>query len=249
MILELDVGNSSAKWRLRDGAETLARGRRDWHESWLELARQYSGIQGVHVVSVAGEDQDAVLAQRLATDFYMTPVFAQTRSAWAGVTNSYEQPQSMGADRWLAMLAAWHECTDACVVLDAGSALTVDVINADGQHVGGYIVPGLAMQQASLLSATGRVRFEPQLASELSPAPGRSTQACVAAGALVAVRGAAEQALVQARRIVGDECPLYITGGDAEAVWPDSLRSGSGDWRLRPDLVLDGLAIALPEPD
>ncbi len=249
MILQLDVGNSSAKWRLLDGDRILARGRRDWRLPWADLAAQYPDIRHLQVVSVAGDEPDAVLARLLEADFAIAPAFARTRSEWAGVTNSYERPEAMGADRWLAMLAAWHECGQGCVVLDAGSALTVDVLAEDGRHAGGYIVPGLAMQQATLLSATGRVRFAPLPAPELDPQPGGSTQACVAAGALLAVRGAAEQALAQARSILGSNCPIFITGGDAETLWPNEMRAQGGDWRLRPDLVLDGLVIALPERD
>lgn len=249
MILELDVGNSSAKWRLMSNDVVETRGRQDWRLSWAELAAQYPGIRRVQVVSVAGDADDEKLARRLKADFNIKPEFARTRAAWAGVANSYERPESMGADRWLAMLAAWRECGGACVVMDAGSALTVDVLDGNGRHAGGYIVPGLAMQQASLLSATGRVRFDPLPASELTPEPGRSTQACVAAGALVAVRGAAEQALAQAKDAVGVDCPVFITGGDAPALWPQAATGSERGWHWRPDLVLDGLVIALPERD
>lgn len=249
MILELDVGNSSAKWRLLCSDGVVARGRQDWRLPWADLAGRYPDIRRVHVVSVAGDADDEKLAERLAADFNIRPEFARTRAMWAGVTNSYQRPESMGADRWLAMLAAWRECGEACVVMDAGSALTVDVLDQNGQHVGGYIVAGLAMQQASLLSGTGRVRFDSVAASELRPEPGRSTQACVAAGALVAVRGAAEQALIQARAIVGAECPVFITGGDAPVLWPEAAAGAERRWHWRPDLVLDGLVIALPERD
>lgn len=249
MILELDVGNSSAKWRLLSSGGVEARGRQDWRLPWTDLAARYPDIRRVHVVSVAGESDDETLAERLAADFNIRPEFARTRAMWAGVTNSYQRPESMGADRWLAMLAAWQECGEACVVMDAGSALTVDVLDRDGQHVGGYIVAGLTMQQASLLSGTGRVRFEPVAAPELRPEPGRSTQACVAAGALVAVRGAAEQALIQARAMIGVDSPVFITGGDAPVLWPQAAAGDEQGWHWRPDLVLDGLAIALPERD
>ena len=138
--------------------------------------------------------------------------------------------EGVGADRWLAMLGAWAQARGACVVVDAGTALTVDIIDSGGRHRGGIIAAGLHTSRAALLGAT---RF----ATRDAPPPehaglGTDTESCVDQGALLSCLGAIDRAAAaepQARR--------FITGGDARRLLPHL----GADWDLQSDLVLRGL--------
>ena len=131
----------------------------------------------------------------------------------------------------------------AVLVIDAGTALTLDFIDPGGQHRGGYILPGRILSQDALLRETSRVRFSED--STVCPLPGRSTAEAVRNGALFSLVAAAAAAARQARSFWGADFAVVITGGDGEAVH-DHLVGAGEVCELVPDLVFDGLGIALP---
>lgn len=144
----------------------------------------------------------------------------------------------MGADRWHALIGAWSVVQGACAVVDAGSAITIDWIDARGQHLGGYILPGRNMMTGALRQSTARVLFDEQDAEGL--APGRSTSECVFHGRNWMIRALAGQ--------LGRELtvPVLITGGDGALIkkaLDDDADCGIPKVRLYPDLVLEGLAL------
>ena len=149
-----------------------------------------------------------------------------------GLRNGYAEPLRLGADRWLAMIAAWADTPADCIVVDAGTALTVDAIGADGQHRGGIIAAGLQTSEKAVLGAT---RFPTrQTPLTVHAGLGLDTEACVRQGAMLSALGAIDRASAQlpgARRV--------ITGGDAQVLHPHL----GGDWKLRPCLVLEGLLL------
>lgn len=240
MILELDLGNTRGKWRIVAGAETVDRGVGEvaaWRSGDLPAWR---GISRVRIASVLGEAAESELAAALGV--LGVPVeFARSTQSCGGVTSAYAEPQRLGVDRWLAMLSAYREFRRAVLVVDAGSALTIDLIDASGRHQGGYIIPGARLMAEVLLRSTGRVRFESAHALR-STSPGEITDECVHNGIALALVGAVRLALVQARAAVG-EVILVLAGGDAEDL---SVLLVGEEIYLRPDLVLDGLRWTLP---
>ena len=162
------------------------------------------------------------------------PGYARSVRMLAGVVNGYREPERLGVDRWLALLTAWRELHGGAVVVSAGTALTVDILAADGQHNGGYIVPGLRLMRHALVSGTSGVR--PAAETLPSLAPGRSTTEAVLHGCMAMAVALIERA----RRDVAT--PVVLSGGDAGALAPWL----AGPVLQRPDLVLDGLGIALP---
>jgi len=243
MILELDVGNTRVKWRLRRGANSLEQG-------WQERARDFYiealgdrelHLKSIYVSSVADAVFEGILRQSLAEQFSIEPWFARSSFHCAGVNNSYDNPALMGVDRWLAMIAAYNHSGGAVCVVDAGSALTVDFVSEQGHHRGGYILPGIALMQSALLKNTDRVRFDSEGLGQLTP--GRSTADAVNNGILLSQVGALSLALEQAKQHGDDNYCLYICGGDGERL----LAAMTGEGTLRPELVLDGLAFAAAE--
>lgn len=240
MILQLDIGNTRVKWRLRQSGATLQRGvaaRAQMTELPQALELESTPAQ-VWVSSVAGAEPERELASACRQAWSIEPWFARTAEQLLGLSNSYAEPARMGVDRWLAMLAAWSDSRASCCVIDAGSALTIDFISAQGRHLGGYIIPGLDSMERALLSDTDRVRFGEAARDQLDP--GCSTEEAVYNGLLLSQAGAVHLALhrMGAMEPTGVE-RLYFSGGNGEQL-KDLLER---DGRYVEDLVLDGLQL------
>ena len=241
MKLLVDVGNTAAKWRVRLDGQVRQGGNqhmRDWPSLVAELVQALGGRPPLscRVASVAGRDADAVLAEQLLRGLGVEPEFYYSPATDAGVTNCYAEPGRLGVDRWLAMVEAWHRVGGAAVVVDCGSALTIDAVDQGGVHRGGYIVPGLRMLESSLLSRTASVRFD-EAVTWSSLAPGDSTVACVHNGTMRMTVAFITETVVALQNLVQATCPVFVTGGDAMNVmaWlPD------GFCHL-PDMVMAGL--------
>jgi type III pantothenate kinase len=239
VILQLDIGNSRAKWRLCQDGQVLERG----VEQRAQLLARLAGIDhgrrpaAVWVASVAGEADEARLQQELEELWGITAWFARPAESACGLRNSYEEPRRMGVDRWLAMLAAWRDAESAVCVVDAGSALTIDFVSAGGQHLGGYILPGLDSMERALLSDTDRVRFADAARDQL--VPGKSTEEAVYNGLFLSQAGAVCLAL----QLSGGDYSLYYSGGNGRVLCERLDLGGT----VEPELVLDGLELLAAE--
>lgn len=240
VVLELDVGNSSAKWRVL-APERLAGGRIVLTDSALCMLLDEHQISAIRVGSVAGqtvEDMVSAVARRFAIPCH----FARSQSFGCGLTNSYRDPSKMGVDRWLAMLAAWRLVQGEVIVVDAGTALTIDLVDRNGCHSGGFILPGRRLIHESLTSSTERVRYDG--APDASIAPGVTTAECVEHGSWLSLLSAIRSVVADCCRRSGRAPRVVLTGGDA----PSLMRlAGESDWQLKEELVLDGLALALAD--
>jgi len=240
--LQLDVGNSSAKWRLLQAGGVAARGRyvSGDEDSLADLMASTDTLQQVWVSSVASPRAEQELTRLVADKWGVQPWCARTCAETDGLVNSYADPTRMGVDRWLAMLAARRHIDGRLCVVDAGSALTIDIVSADGQHEGGYIIPGPALMERALLLDTDRVRFEEGAGYELSP--GRSTAEAVRHGIALAQTGSVCLVLDK-MNLASDQ--LILCGGGGEAL--HGLLAGAGVFW--PDLVFEGLGLmAAREP-
>jgi type III pantothenate kinase len=171
---------------------------------------------------------------------------AATLASAHGLRNAYPQPAQMGVDRWLALLGAWRRYRQACCVVDAGTAVTLDVVDDSGQHLGGYIVPGPALMRRALLAGTGRIA-----AAAALPVPGgsgqrwgRDTEACIALGSGRALACLVADSVKALARGAARPPVLVVTGGDAA----DLLVTLDTAAEHRPQLVLEGLAGAAGLP-
>lgn len=235
MILQVDVGNTRVKWRVVDGITVLFRGAGELGSADLfqviPVDRRLA-IQDVRVASVGGTVAKELLASRLSLEFGGSARFFEAQSEFSGLRIAYDNPASLGVDRWLAMLAVWKKYRSSFVVVDAGSALTIDYVDGQGVHLGGYILPGWQMLEHSLLQGTAQVRFNVREVARLDP--GTSTGDCVSHGRNWLWRAMVErlEAESQARKIA----KVVVTGGDAERLVALGLRA-----EYWPDVVLDGL--------
>lgn len=202
-----------------------------------------NGPRRVRVASVRSQEWLGELEQRMREAWQVGIEVARSTRQAAGVTSAYRDAGMLGVDRWLAMLAARKRCTGLCVVIDCGTALTLDILEEDGRHRGGYIVPGLALQWRAL-EGTARIRLSGEaMVPGADPAPGLSTDEAVRHGSISMVGGwLVNDAAV---RQAGSGQGLFMAGGDADLLTPVLQRAGL-NVRREPDLVLDGLALALP---
>lgn len=238
MILELDVGNSRVKWRLVAGNGEIVRSGHGMGVSFqsIGIPKDCERPARVRVVNVRGPEFEAGLCEESILVWGVLPEFVASSSMSSGVLNGYEIPVSLGADRWVAMLAAYNDCGTACCIVDAGTAITLDVVAETGRHEGGYIVPGMSIQRRKLEESTGiRLSAAPSW-SDVSL--GLSTNSAVQNGIVSMV----SDWIVCESRGRGQ---LYLTGGDAEFL-SKRLEVLEVEHRVYPDLVLNGLAHALP---
>lgn len=247
MILELDCGNSFIKWRVlaADACQTVGEGVVDSNLALLESLNAMKGLalKFCRLVSVRTAEETGALVSLLVGGFGVSVVCAAPSREMSGVRNGYEEFERLGLDRWLAMLGGFHLASGACLVLDFGTAVTADFVAQDGEHLGGFICPGMPLMRNQLRTHTRKIRYG-DLAAERameSLVPGRTTVEAVERGCSLMLRGFVLTQLELARSYWGADFSVFLTGGDAglvSEVVPEA--------RVVPDLVFIGLAMACP---
>ncbi|MGK0269783.1 MAG: type III pantothenate kinase [Cocleimonas sp.] len=159
--LLIDCGNTYLKWCLFDG-DNLTEQQSLHHKdaSGLEIYKdlidsQTGTCNSVVLVSVLG-DVFLAGARRIAEDAGMSIINAHSQAKLATIQNGYDEPEKLGSDRLVAMIGGFELIDDqqACIVIDSGTATTIDAVDAKGQHLGGVIFPGLELSLNSLSNNT-----------------------------------------------------------------------------------------------
>lgn len=249
-ILLLDAGNTWLKWAVLD---TQRVGKREaasdalsepfhWHSQGVldydallslpALCQQAGALSACYGVNVAGEGVAVSIQQALALAG-VAPMWLRASVAGGGVTNGYCPPESLGADRWAALLAAQRRTTGAALLVSAGSALTVDALSANGQFLGGIILPGLHMMRQALADSTAQVGLQH---GKVCAWPNTTADA-VETGLIAACTGAIETFYARVEKTAETPPQVLLTGGDAPRIAPFlSLNA-----RIIPGLVLEGV--------
>lgn len=236
MILLLDVGNTRIKWRVVQAAGTPA---------MAEGALGHAEVHGLQAIvagfpalrrmvgsNVAGASLGAALDGMLTTAG-IAGRWVQAARDEHGVRNGYDRPAQLGTDRWAALIGARRLHGGPCLVVSAGTATTVDHLDADGQFQGGLILPGIDLMRQSLASNTSGLRLED---GRVTPHP-RNTADAIESGCAMAQAGAVERMFGQ---LAPQEDALCVLTGGAAPRFADLL---SVRTRAVPNLVLDGLAV------
>lgn len=234
MILAVDAGNSRIKWGLHDGTSWLSKG---WIAS-TDAAGLGEALKGqpepeqIVVSNVAGPQ----VAMQIEEACKAWPVRVQWVIAvnnQCGVLNAYETPSQLGSDRWASLIAARAAAPEGCVVVNAGTAMTVDALTAEGVFIGGLIIPGFATMLRSLAENAAGLG---EAGGQYLDLP-KNTSDAVYSGALSAMVGAVwhMNALLAGEIKRAPTC--LVSGGDAPLLLP--LLSGKS--RMVDNLVLDGL--------
>lgn len=225
-VLCLDCGNTRLKWGLREGGAWTGQG-----------ALSLAALEGLAVTAerivacnVAGAKGRAAI-EALATRLGLTPDWVQSRPQQCGIRNGYEHPEQLGADRWAALIGARALHPGPALVVMSGTATTVDLLDGDGNFLGGLILPGLALMGEALAAGAADL---PATAGAWRERP-RNTFDAIASGAVEATAGAMERMF---RRLAGPDALCLLSGGAAPALAP---RLGIPH-RTVDNLVLEGLA-------
>lgn len=238
--LLVNLGSSRVAWR---GPGGDGAGVHEGRPGALLAARLEVPPRRVIVGSVAAAGINEELHGTLRREWNIEPDWLEATAGACGVRNGYGDPARLGVDRWAAMVAAFRDGGGPLTVVDCGTALTLDHVDAAGRHLGGLIAPGLGAMRAALGATT---RLPPETLGEAGPALpelGRDTATAVAAGCMAAVAGLIERTQARIAGARGSDCRLWITGGEAEAV----MAHLAGHWRHAPGLVIDGLALLAGE--
>lgn len=235
MILAIDAGNTRAKWKVWRDDHAYASGVFDYAHSELALKKllQDYAITRIFLAEV-GSAGLALLLPVLCADVAVT--VCQSQKRLLSVSSSYQQSARLGVDRFFGFVEAYHlEGKKAVAVLDIGTAATFDVVDSQGQHLGGHIVPGLSLLQTALQLQTDKVDFEHSL--NLHSYWGQSTQQAVEQGTAAMLLAWVESQLARFwQRFPGAN--VYLTGGLAQGL-VDVLPTKNVI--LHQDLVLDAM--------
>ena len=243
MILAIDAGNSRVKW---GWLETDATGGWRWASiasvSLIEFAAASDHVnpfsvthadpERIVISNVAGEGAHQLLVNWTSV-FDAEPLWVKAGAECCGVKNRYENPELLGADRWAALIAARALHHGASLVVNSGTATTVDMLTADGTFLGGAILPGVELMRFVLHEHTGRL---PMAEGSYRETP-RNTLDAIETGCRHAQAGAVERMYRVFREVA--PAPLCIVAGGAGRALVDQL---SMPRRYVENLVLDGLA-------
>lgn len=244
--LLVDLGNTRLKWAWLSSQGRIGRMQAAAHAGWTvkDFARVLRALRvgdRVMAVGVAAPGVQRAFAAAVRGHCGRSPQWLRSERMTAGVRNGYREPWRLGADRWAAMLGARIRQRDVLVV-DVGTAVTLDLLDAGGRHHGGAILPGEALTVSSLLTGTGGIR---RRAGRDQPRGrglfARSTREAIEAGAQHMLLASVEAAVGAATRRLGHPPQLWLTGGGAAAL--RKRLSVEHEWR--PALVLEGLAFFL----
>jgi type III pantothenate kinase len=248
-LLLIDAGNTRIKWA-RLTSDGLGAARAAVYANWggADYAQRLFGArppQRILVSSVAPPAVHAAL-RRAARRARVPLSFVAVPARGGPIKVGYAEPWRLGVDRYLGMVAA-HELfagVPLCVA-GIGTALTLDLVAADGRHFGGAIIPAPALMIDTLLSRTYGIRRRAQGGRQRSSGPfGRSTRDAIVAGARYAAAAAIDRVVQEGALQVRRPPLVVLTGGGADEVRPLVLSYCLGV----PDLVLRGLAVLAQRP-
>ena len=223
MILLVDIGNSRTKYTLVKDIESkcfteiIAVDNRLFDSDYItRLCSNYNKVTQIVAASVAN---DEIIGKIANYCIYNNMVFCEVTSepSTSFVTSGYDEPLELGVDRWLAIIAAQKLYPQKNVlIIDAGTATTIDLLDRSGKHLGGWIFAGISLLFTSLLGDTEKIRAD--VKQEISLSFGLNTSDNINNSSWAATIGLVTQAISQAKIVIGEVDEVIITGGNGKAL-------------------------------
>lgn len=239
MKLLIDLGNTRLKWALWNqgllGAHAFPAPKGDIDKALDRVFEVLPDVEQAALVSVADAGKTQAVRDWLTTKRNLEAVEVKAGHQAFGVTNEYKKPETLGADRWVALIAAWQSHKEAVIVIDCGTAVTVDALDNNGHFRGGVILPGHLLMRDSLSQAAAGI--EVQAMSSTRPW-GKTTDEAVTVGSVLGLAGAIERVVKEQQQGLDRETRVLLTGGDADTVKPHLPVT----YEHVPDLIFQGLA-------
>ena len=233
-ILAIDSGNTRIKWGWFEGGRWV---RQSWVASaeaaQIDAALVTAGSPDRIVISnVAGSAVRKSLAAAIEP-FGVEPCWIKSKARQSGVTSSYGEPGQLGSDRWAGLIGAWHLFHGPCLVVNAGTTMTVDALSDEGVFLGGIIVPGVDLIRAALAQNTAQLKLQQGRFTYFPD----STADAIMSGAINALVGSIER-MLRFMQETGQIAPLVVLSGGAAAMIEPQLNARI---ELVDNLVLEGL--------
>lgn len=217
-ILAIDSGNSYVKWGLFSRNQWIKQGS-VFYDDVLSLKNEFINFPtptSIIISHVArNETKDHII--KLISQWPTKPQWLCSNTFRCNVTNGYSNPNQLGSDRWAALIAAWEIEKQACLVINAGSAVTIDVLSKSGKFLGGIILPGIDLMIKSLLVGTQLAKIDSASYQDFPV----STDSAIQSGIIHCILGACERMynlLLSNENLSSVNC--IISGGNTSLLMP-----------------------------
>ena len=246
-VLLVDIGNTRLKWAVLRG-EKLGRQKAPPHaqitardlQRHLFSKAQIRGVRRVIAVTVAGTRLNRLLVATCREATGLPCEFVTSSRNAAGLTTRYKEPWRLGADRFMAVIAAYHiaRARGACVI-DLGTAMTIDLVDPLGVHLGGAIIPGPELMIGTVLKNTAGIARRARGTVATKGLFAQDTRTAISQGARYAAAALVDRAVSESHKLLNRNPLVLVTGGAAVDIEPLLLCS----YVSVPDLVLRGVAL------
>ncbi|MFT6406742.1 MAG: type III pantothenate kinase [Arenicella sp.] len=245
MILLIDAGNTRIKWAVSsDQLDGITVSGVIDDDDWSELIAYVGKFESVWLSCVASEQVRNSILSKVESLFGLKAELATVTASAAGMLNSYDDLARLGVDRWVAALGARSIFSQGdLIIIDAGTAVTIDLVSAKNRFEGGAILPGFAIMHDALLGRTAGIQSQLQMVDSVV---GKNTRDCVNSGVQYGLLGAIERVVAEMSTLVGASgggagaAPkLLIMGGDAAEI----VAGSKLDFELHSDMIFYGLMI------
>ena len=241
-MLLIDIGNTRIKWAQQHADQpekmhAIVHINQNIDNSLISAWQDLNKPDKIYLACVGPQNikqQIVHFAERLWSAVNVQEIY--TRKYAHGVCNAYPKYNKLGVDRWLALLAAYHYYNAPVCIVSCGSALTLDIVDRQGQHLGGMIMPGLNLMQQALSRGAANLNY---CTKQYPLGLANNTEAAIYNGNLSAIQGFIERGLSEYKKPL----QLILTGGDAGFVAANLKLEATIDAQL----VLKGLALVANE--
>ncbi len=245
MILTVDIGNTNISLGCFQGDKLVShgyingKGLAKLNDSILLDAYPVQDFQAIIIASVNPENEAAF--RRYLENRYTNKLLKIGREIDLKMPLLVEKPEKVGVDRLLNAVAAYHLTKTATIVVDFGTALTVDIVSKGGEFLGGLILPGIETSAYALKSRTALL---PQVKiRKPNKIIGKDTDSAIISGIYHGTVGAVLYIVEKLRKEVSDVECIVVTGGDAETFVADLPQMS----KVSPHLTLEGIKITFDE--
>jgi len=235
MYLLIDIGNTRIKWQHRDEKNIILSGS-ILVENFMDI--DFSTIKSIDKIIIANVNRSIVLDKmKEILNVFKCPIIEASTDSNKYLINDYEDIKMLGVDRWMSALGAWKLYQRSLLIINAGTAITIDLIDLDqkdkAHFKGGMILPGIAISLGVLNNSTNLIDTE----IGQSQYPSLNTKDAVTTGIMTSIQGAVNLVC----RKLPSSLPILLTGGDANLIYEQSEDDWKSRIKLEDDLIFEGL--------
>jgi type III pantothenate kinase len=223
-MLLVDIGNTSIKAQYWENGVLRSSFSRRTNGEWqnhFDLYLTSVDSKSCYLTSVRADDIHHIIVNRLKVRFGDQYQQVSSAAASGRVINAYQQPDRMGSDRWFALLGTASSIKGDAIIVDAGTAITVDLLRSDGRHLGGAIIAGFHTSAQQFRTVMRTADFEHPEILQIDK-PGCTTESCIQ------IDYESGDTKTRLGKLLQRWLPL-LEG-------PTQLVLSGGDWRLVPDI-------------